>query len=213
MVKFSDRTSQLGVFHVGTPNYVSVPNSDPIPGMVTFDWRGGIDGWITGDVLSVLVAKDSSNYAVWLGTWDSTALTISLLSELEAVGALPDEAEVTVTAVISSAALQQNITNPEYMVPVYGVFVEYVGSSITLGAADNGKCVVFPSESAVSVTIPDTLPVGFHCLLIREGTGTVNLSISGTDTINGGISPVPLSAQFTGAYLYQRVEGSWGCLA
>jgi hypothetical protein len=46
----------------------------------------------------------------------------------------------------------------------------------TLGAGDNGKGISFTSSSAVTVTVPTGLTVGYTVTLIQSGTGTISFS-------------------------------------
>ncbi len=57
------------------------------------------------------------------------------------------------------------------------------GTSKTLGAADNGTIIVCSSSSAVTITVPASLPSGFNCMIIQNGSGQVSLSASST-TLN-----------------------------
>jgi hypothetical protein len=56
-------------------------------------------------------------------------------------------------------------------------------ASFSLIAADNNKLFFINSVSAVTVTVPATLPVGFSCQLIQVGAGTVTFAPSST-TLN-----------------------------
>jgi hypothetical protein len=56
-------------------------------------------------------------------------------------------------------------------------------ASFSLTAADNNKLFFINSVSAVTVTVPATLPVGFSCQLIQVGAGTVTFAPSST-TLN-----------------------------
>lgn len=53
------------------------------------------------------------------------------------------------------------------------------GSSFSVTAADNNKLFLISSSTAVTVTIPNTLPVGFSCQFIQTGSGTITLAGSG----------------------------------
>jgi hypothetical protein len=57
------------------------------------------------------------------------------------------------------------------------------GTSKTLAAADNGTIIVCSSSSAVTITVPASLPSGFNCMIIQSGSGQVSLSASST-TLN-----------------------------
>ena len=54
----------------------------------------------------------------------------------------------------------------------------------TLQASDNGKVVVMNKGSAVTVTVPSGLGVGFNCSFIQKGAGQVSFSASGTTIYN-----------------------------
>ena len=57
------------------------------------------------------------------------------------------------------------------------------GTSKTLAATDNGTIIVCSSNSAVTITVPASLPSGFNCMIIQNGSGQVSLSASST-TLN-----------------------------
>ena len=57
------------------------------------------------------------------------------------------------------------------------------GTSKTLSATDNGTIIVCSSSSAVTITVPSSLPSGFNCMIIQSGSGQVSLSASST-TLN-----------------------------
>ena len=57
------------------------------------------------------------------------------------------------------------------------------GTTKTLAAADNGTIIVCSSSSAITITVPSSLPSGFNCMIIQNGSGQVSLSASST-TLN-----------------------------
>jgi hypothetical protein len=57
------------------------------------------------------------------------------------------------------------------------------GTTKTLAAADNGTIIVCSNGSAVTITVPASLPSGFNCMIIQSGSGQVSLSASST-TLN-----------------------------
>lgn len=60
------------------------------------------------------------------------------------------------------------------------LIVNETGTSRTLAADDNGKVLVCDNTSAITVTCPTGLPVGFSCTIIQANTGKVTLSASGS---------------------------------
>jgi hypothetical protein len=56
-------------------------------------------------------------------------------------------------------------------------------ASFTLSSADNNKVFLITSASAVTITVPSTLAVGFSCQVIQGGAGTLTFAGSGV-TLN-----------------------------
>lgn len=56
-------------------------------------------------------------------------------------------------------------------------------SSFTIAATDNNKLFLISSASTVTVTIPNTLPIGFSCQFIQTGTGAITL-VGSSVTLN-----------------------------
>lgn len=56
-------------------------------------------------------------------------------------------------------------------------------ASFTLASADNNKVFLITSASAVTITVPATLAVGFSCQVIQGGAGTLTFAGSGV-TLN-----------------------------
>jgi len=76
------------------------------------------------------------------------------------------------------------------------------GTTYTLTQNDNGGVITGSSGSATTVTIPAGLGVGFNCLIIQIGAGTVTLSAASGVTLNNADSFTAISAQYGAATLY-----------
>jgi len=61
---------------------------------------------------------------------------------------------------------------------------DQTGTAYTLVAGDNGKVVVLNNASAVTVTVPSGLGVGFNCSFIQKGAGQVSFVESSTNIYN-----------------------------
>jgi hypothetical protein len=61
---------------------------------------------------------------------------------------------------------------------------DQTGTAYTLLASDNGKVVVLNNGSAVTVTVPSGLGVGFNCSFVQKGAGQVTFSASSTTIYN-----------------------------
>ena len=72
---------------------------------------------------------------------------------------------------------------------------DQTGTAYTLLASDNGKVVVLDNGSAVTVTVPSGLGVGFNCSFVQKGAGQVTFSASST-TINNRQSHTKINGQY-----------------
>jgi len=71
---------------------------------------------------------------------------------------------------------------------------EQTGTTYTLVAGDNGKVVVLNNGSAITLTVPSGLGVGFNCTVVQKGAGQVTFSASST-TINNRQSHTKIAGQ------------------
>lgn len=56
-------------------------------------------------------------------------------------------------------------------------------TSFSLAATDNNKIFLITSATALNVTVPNTLPVGFNCQIIQGGAGTITF-VGSSVTLN-----------------------------
>jgi hypothetical protein len=77
---------------------------------------------------------------------------------------------------------------------------DQTGTAYTLLASDNGKVVTFNNASAITLTVPSGLPVGFNCLILQKGAGQVTFTTSAT-TINNRQSLTKTAGQYAVASL------------
>lgn len=144
-----------------------------------------------GVTIDGLLIKDSSIPEAAV-TEHQAALSITE-SQVSDLGAYATSAELTA---VDDAALQRTSD----------VTVDAT-TSRTLATTDEGDDIVFSSASAVTVTVPGTLAVGFQCSISQVGAGTVTLTSA--DNLNGAGSDVALPAQWTTVWLMQYSEGNW----
>ena len=70
----------------------------------------------------------------------------------------------------------------------------------------NGTIIVCSSSSAVTITVPVSLPSVFNCMIIQSGSGQVSLSASSTTLNNrNGRSPAGQYAIMTLVHLGSNV--------
>lgn len=61
---------------------------------------------------------------------------------------------------------------------------EQTGTAYTLVAGDNGKVIKFTNGSAITLTLPSGLGLGFNCSVIQYGAGQITFSASGSTLYN-----------------------------
>lgn len=62
--------------------------------------------------------------------------------------------------------------------------VDNAATSITLADTDNNKIIRCTAATAVTITVPSTLAVGFSCMLIQAGAGQVTFAAGSSATLN-----------------------------
>lgn len=91
--------------------------------------------------------------------------------------------------VFDQTALAARVTNLE-TIPVNN----QTGTSYTIDATDNGKLVTFNNGSAITVTVPTGLPIGFNCKVLQLGAGLVTFQGDGTMVVNTESGALTLDA-------------------
>lgn len=91
----------------------------------------------------------------------------------------------------------------------YPRFNDQTGTTYTVQPSDNGKVLTFTNASAITVTLPDDLPVGFNCLTVQMGAGTVTFSAAGGGSLLNVNGHTDLSGQYAyGSLLVTSNAGS-----
>lgn len=57
-------------------------------------------------------------------------------------------------------------------------------ASFSLATTDNNKIFLITTSSALTVTVPNTLPIGFSCQFIQGGTGQITIAAGASVTLN-----------------------------
>ena len=83
---------------------------------------------------------------------------------------------------------------------------DITGISDTIVAADAGKVLYCSNAAAQDLGIPDGLPVGFQFIIAWEGVGQPSVSMDGTDTIVGDLTP---AAQYKRLHVEKRNATTW----
>lgn len=140
-------------------------------------------------------------------------------SEIEALQASTAAASTTSSGIVELATTAETQTGtdtarvPSVAAATASFLTKYAAVNVvpdttdTLADADLGTDIVYTSASAVTVTVPGTLAVGFQCTITQAGAGTV--TITSADNLNGSGSDISLSAIYSGVTLLQYAEGEW----
>jgi len=80
------------------------------------------------------------------------------------------------------------------------------GTTYTFLESDNGKVLTFNNGSAVTVTIPTALPVGFNCTAIQLGAGQVGFTAASGLTLQSYGSQYRLIGQHASATIIEYSE-------
>ena len=144
--------------------------------VIGYGSSGQVDNSVTlgnSDVIAVYMAQDQGA-TVYAAGVDITGATGLILENDETITNSTDG-----TIVINGKTdLNDNALTG------YGADIQTEsGTSKTLAASDNGTIIVCSSGSAVTITVPTSLPSGFNCMIIQSGSGQVSLSASST-TLN-----------------------------
>jgi len=70
------------------------------------------------------------------------------------------------------------------------------GTTYTLAVGDNGSLIRFTSATAVTVTIPSTLSVGFSCACAQYGAGQITFAAGVGSTVNSYLAQMRTAGQY-----------------
>lgn len=76
------------------------------------------------------------------------------------------------------------------------------GTSYTLASSDLGKIVECSNAAAITLTLPNSLPVGFNCSVVQKSTGQVTLSAASGAVLQNVDSFTKTAARYAVLNLY-----------
>lgn len=80
------------------------------------------------------------------------------------------------------------------------------GTTYTLVSGDSGKIIDHANGSAITVTLPNSLPVGFCCTYVQSGAGQVTFSAASGATLRNRQSQTKIAGQWGEAVLHVRAN-------
>jgi hypothetical protein len=125
------------------------------------------------DILAIV-----DDVAVTPTTKKVTATNLMTLAPVQSV------AGQTGTVTVSAGDLTDGNFDGEAILGFDASINDQTGTAYTLLASDNGKVVVLDNGSAITVTVPSGLGVGFNCSFVQKGAGQVTFSASSTTIYN-----------------------------
>lgn len=99
------------------------------------------------------------------------------------------------------------VTSDKY-VGSSSIIITDSGTSRTLSNSDNGTILHFTASSAITITVPTALDVGFTVTIIQAGTGQITFSASST-TINNRQGHIKTAGQWAIVSLVQRTTNNF----
>lgn len=143
-------------------------------------------------------------------TMDGFAQSLSDLLETKESLNVSDEVNMLVRTgnIVTLGSIQTNsITSSKYIGDT-SIISEVTGTTKTLNSTDNGLVLMFTNASAVTITVPTGLAVGFTITAIQAGAGQLTFSPSST-TINNRQSHTKSAGQWAVVSLIQRTTNNF----
>jgi hypothetical protein len=170
----------------GTPNA-----SDIIPITDVSDTTGSAQGTTKKVTVANLVAASpvqsvaGRTGTVTLSNSDISGLGTAATTDATAYATAAQGATAdTALQSVSAGELTDGNFDGEAILGFDASINDQTGTAYTLLASDNGKVVVLDNASAVTVTVPSGLGVGFNCSFVQKGAGQVTFSASSTTIYN-----------------------------
>lgn len=137
----------------------------------------------------VYIRKDGTNAWILQSAATTTGLTANAIIKGGGAG---------VAAVASGVTIDSSDTMYGYK----GKINPQTGTTYTLQASDAGKIVECSNASAITVTLPNSLAVGFCCTVSQTGAGQVSFSAAVGATLRNKSSFTKISGQYGVVSLY-----------
>lgn len=135
----------------------------------------------------VLTQQGDGVSTPWILTRAPDAYTASQLGGVECLvnGGTANGSTVWLLPVASTAIVVGTTQlNFVQVANALGSVTTQAASTYTLQPGDNNSTILFSSGAAVTVTLPNSLPVGFKAKLIQNGTGQVSVSAASGATLD-----------------------------
>ncbi len=173
-------------------------------------WNAKIDNTVT--TLSSLVSIGT----ITTGTWSATTIAVNKggtgltagtsggILAYTGTGTLASSALLAANAVVvGGGAGVVPSTSPVTIDATTGAIAGFLttfnnqtGTTYTMASTDTGKTVTFNNASAITVTLPNSLAIGFTCECIQLGAGQVTFSAGSGATLQNRQSQTKIAGQY-----------------
>jgi hypothetical protein len=153
-------------------------------------------------------ATDTNVLSVWDGTVWANITTGSSAGDVSGPGSSTDNALVrwdstTGTVVQNSGVL---VTDSDEISGYRGNVNLQTGTTYTVLTSDTGKVIDHANAGAITVTLPNNMPVGWCCTYAQTGAGQVSFSAASGATIRNRQSHTKIAGQWGEVALYVRAN-------
>lgn len=131
---------------------------------------------------------------------DVAALTV-------AVAALPSNTVPLKPVAGGSAGIAADLARSDHQHPPQSALPNLqTGTTYTLLPTDDGGVVEISNAAAIALTLPNSLPAGFSCLVTQAGAGQITFTAAGGATIRQRSSLTKTAGQWAMVTLYVRTN-------
>lgn len=124
-----------------------------------------------------------------------------------AVTALPSDATPVVPVAGGAPGAASSLSRSDHAHPPQKATINLqTGTTYTLTSGDDGKVVELSNAGAITLTVPNSLPQGFSCLIVQVAAGQVTIAAGSSATQRAFGSYTKTAGQWAAVSLYVRAN-------
>jgi len=149
----------------------------PVSGVITTEYTLLSSSLATQDVSGITTYINSRNPALVIEDNETAYFRVTDTGQIFELKLHGVTVGIAQTPILSSDVLDFGQDTPIITKNIQ------TGTSYTLLSSDNGKKIITTNSSAITITIPTSLPSGFNCEVYQSGTGQITFVASGTTLV------------------------------